>query len=71
MATTFAEFKRRVMLGIPQVDGETLLTVEEAINIAHKVIACVRDFDDLMVLDTTNALTVASQKLYQDRKSVV
>lgn len=64
MATTFAEFKRRVMLGIPQVDGETLLTVEEAINIAHKVIACVRDFDDLMVLDTTNALTVASQKLY-------
>jgi hypothetical protein len=64
MATTFGEIKRRVHLGMPGNDGETLLVIEEAVNIAHHVIAAVMDFDDLIVLDTTNAVTVASQKLY-------
>lgn len=62
--TSFGELKRRTLLGIPNSDGETLLAVEEAINTAHKVIASVKDYDCLMVLDTTNAVTVASQKLY-------
>lgn len=64
MGTTFKELKRKVLLGIPYVDGETLLVVEEAINTAQKVIACVRDFDELMTLDTTHAATVDGQKLY-------
>lgn len=62
--TSFGELKRRTLLGMSRTDGETLLAVEEAINTAHKVIASVKDYDCLMVLDTTNAVTVASQKLY-------
>lgn len=63
--TTFAEFKRKVMLNLqPRDDGLNLLATEEAINDAQKVVASVRDFDELMTLDTTHAVTVADQKLY-------
>jgi hypothetical protein len=65
MATTYGELIRRVMLNLqPRADGITRLAVEQAINDAHKVIACVKDFDDLMVLDVTHAATVADTKLY-------
>lgn len=65
MGTTYAEFKRKVMLNLqPRDDGITLIAVEEAINDAQKVIASIRDFDELMTLDTTHATTVADQKLY-------
>lgn len=64
MSTTFAEFKRQVFLRMPTVDGKTILAAEQAINDAHKVIAMVKDFDDLMVLDTANAATVANQSSY-------
>jgi len=48
----------------PRSDGITRLTVEQAINDAQRVIACVRDFDELKVLDTTHASTVKDQKVY-------
>jgi hypothetical protein len=45
-------------------DGKVLLAVEQAINEAHKVVADVKDFDELIVLDTTHALTVINKKSY-------
>jgi len=63
--TTYAELIRQVMMKLqPRSDGVTRLAVEQAINDAHKVIACIKDFDELKTLDTTHALTVANQKLY-------
>lgn len=64
--TTFAELKRRVFesLGAKAADGQMLLAVERAINEAHITIARVYDFDELIVLDTTNAFTQPNQKLY-------
>jgi len=65
MSTQFKELKRKVLLRMKdKTDGRTLLAVEEAINEAHKAIASVRDFDELVTLDTSHAVTVASQKLY-------
>lgn len=65
MATNYGEFIRRVMLNLhPRSDAITKIAVEQAINDALKVIACVKDFDELMTLDTTHAATVADQKLY-------
>jgi len=63
--TTYGELIRLVMLNLhPRTDGITRLAVEQAINDAHKVIACAHDFDELMVLDTTNAATVDGTKMY-------
>lgn len=63
--STFAELKRQVVMKLEEVpSGEVMLTVEQAINDAMHVIAMVEDFDDLMVMDTTNAATVEDQKLY-------
>jgi hypothetical protein len=64
MPTTFGELKRLVFLELRRSDGEAELAIEEAINRAHKAIARAQDFEELMVLDTTNAVTVASTKLY-------
>ena len=65
MATTYKEFIRRVMINLqPRNDGLVVMAVEQAINDAQKVIACVKDFDELMTLDTTHADTVADTKLY-------
>jgi len=65
MATTYGELIRRVLLNLqPRTDGIARIAVEQAINDAQKVIACVKDFDELMVLDTTNAATVDGTKLY-------
>lgn len=72
MGTTFAEFKRRVMLNLhPRNDGIAHLAAAQAINDAHSVIACVKDFDELMTLDTTHAVTVADQKLYDIEDDLV
>jgi len=63
--TTYGEFIRRVMLNLhPRSDAVVKISVEQAINDALKVIACVKDFDELMTLDTTHAVTVADKKLY-------
>ena len=62
--TTYEELYRRVLLRFDDAEGRTLLAAKEAINTVHKAIARVQDFDELMVLDTTNALTVASTKTY-------
>jgi hypothetical protein len=64
MSTTFGELIRQVMLRLQKVDGITRIAVEQAINDAQRVVACVRDFDELKVLDTANAKTVAGQKIY-------
>lgn len=65
MGTTYGELKRLVLQRLsPRSDGATLLAVEQAINEAQKDIARVKDFDELMVLDTTHAFTVISKKLY-------
>lgn len=60
----FGEAKRKVFLRLNASDGRTTLAVEEAINEALRYIAMAKDFDDLIVLDTTNAFTVENQKLY-------
>ncbi len=65
MSTTFGELKRRVLLKIGErTDGRTIMAVEDGINEAHKAISRVRDFDELIVLDTTSASTTAEVKMY-------
>lgn len=63
--TTYSELIRQTMLKLqPRSDGITRLAVEQAINDAQRVIASVKDFDELMTLDTANASTTANQSLY-------
>ena len=64
--TTYQELYQRVLLRLGNLasDGRALLAAKEAVNTAHKAIARVQDFDELLVLDTTNAATVASTKTY-------
>lgn len=65
MPTTFKELKRLVLLSMPEsIDGISEMAIEEGINRAHKAIARVQDFDELIVLDTANAVTAANQKTY-------
>jgi hypothetical protein len=52
------------MLRLNKPDGRAILATDQAINDALKVIAMIKDFDELRVLDTANAATVANQKLY-------
>jgi hypothetical protein len=62
--TTFGEIKRQVILRVPNPDGRNVLIVEQAINDAIKTIARVKDFDELKVLDITNAFTADGVKSY-------
>lgn len=64
MGTTFGELKRQVMLRIQRTDGEAWIAIEEGINEAQYNIARVRDFSELIVLDTDNALTQPNVKFY-------
>jgi len=64
MTTTFKELKRQTFGKLKESSGQAMLAVDQGINEAQKNIARVKDFDELMVQDTTHALTVASQKLY-------
>lgn len=65
MTTTYSELIRQTMLKLqPRSDGVTRLAVEQAINDAQRVIASVKDFDELMILDTSNATTTANTSLY-------
>lgn len=64
MGTTFSELRRQVLIKLKNQGGEAVTAAEQAINEAHKVIARVQDFDELMTLDTANAVTVANQSLY-------
>ena len=58
MTTAYTELIRQIMLNLqPRSDGVARLAVEKAIIDAQRVIASIRDFDELMVLDTTNAFT--------------
>jgi len=58
MATLYTELIRQIMLNLqPRSDGVTRLAVEKAISDAQRIIASVKDFDELMTLDTTNAFT--------------
>jgi hypothetical protein len=64
MGTTFSELKRQVLLRIRDMDGVTDLAISDGINQAHKAIARVYDYDELIVLDTANAVTMANQSSY-------
>lgn len=62
--STFGELKRQVMLRLDRPGGRTTLIVEQAINDTLRLICSIKDFDELMILDTSNAFTVAQQKSY-------
>lgn len=63
--STFAELKRQVQLRLgDNISGKTVLAIEQAINDAQMAIASIRDFDELITLDTTHALTVDGTKSY-------
>ena len=64
MALTYLRLYQKVLLRINQSDGRALMAVKDAINEAHKYIARAHDFDELVTLDTANAVTVANQKTY-------
>lgn len=64
MTTTYKELYSRVLLRLDTQDGRALLASKEAVNSAHRAIARVQDFEELVVLDTTSADTVASTKTY-------
>ena len=64
MGTSFAALRKRVLLGFPRIDGEAIVAVDQAINDALQAIATVRDFDELIITDTTHAATVDGQKSY-------
>jgi len=61
----YKELYSRVLFRLNSPDeGRALLAAKFAVNDALKVIARVQDFDELKVLDTTNAETVVDQKEY-------
>lgn len=62
--TAFSELKRRVLLRLSKSDGRAVLAAEEGINEAMRNIARVRDFDELITLNTTTAFTVQGTKSY-------
>jgi len=64
VSVTFEELYKRVLLRLEKADGKALLAAKEGINSAQKVIVRVQDFDELVVTDTTNALTEASTATY-------
>lgn len=64
MGTTLSELRRKVLMGFTQIGGEDILMAEEAINSACHAIAEVHNFSELVVYDTTNAVTVDGQKRY-------
>jgi hypothetical protein len=63
-ALTFGEIKRRVLLSIDKPDGRAIMLVERGVNDALKIIAAIKDFDELKVLDTENAFTAVNTKSY-------
>lgn len=64
MALTYQRLYQKVLLRINQSDGRALMAAKDAVNDAQKYIARAHDFDELIVLDTANANTVANQKTY-------
>lgn len=66
MTTSLKVLKQQVFARLQpeRVDGTASILVEQAINDAHYYISLVNDFDELIVLDTSSAFTVISQKLY-------
>jgi len=64
MSSNLADFRRQVLRNLKSVDGVTEIAFGDALNDAHKAIARSMDFDELMVLDSANAATVANQHRY-------
>lgn len=65
--TDFLTIKKKVLTGfnIPHgQEGEIILAAENSINDALYIIASEKDFDELIVTDTTNAETVDGTKTY-------
>lgn len=64
MSLTFQTLYQKVLLRLNQSDGRAMLAAKEGVNSAHKYIAMVHDFDELITLDSSNANTVANLKTY-------
>lgn len=64
MSVTYKTLWQKVLLYLDSQDGKAHLAAKQAVNDAQKVIVRVEDFDELKVLDTTSADTVASTKTY-------
>lgn len=62
--TTLLELRRQVLLRLDKNDGKAIIAADQGINEAQKNIARVRDFDELMVLDKTHAVTIDGTSLY-------
>jgi len=59
MSITYKELYQKVLLRLPDTEGKAVLSAKEAVNMAHKAIARVQDFDELLVL---NMLTIAGNQ---------
>lgn len=62
--TTLLELRRQVLIRLGKSDGKTVIAADQGINDAQVAIARVRDFDELMTLDKTNAVTIDGTSLY-------
>ena len=65
---TYSELYQKVLLRVlvahPATEGKALLASQQGVNEAHKAVARVRDFDDLIQTDTTSADTVDGTATY-------
>lgn len=64
MATNRAELRRRVLLRLKDSSGIATIAINDALEDAQSIIAMVKDFDELMVTDSTSCDTVANQQDY-------
>lgn len=69
MGTTYETLYSKVLLRLPTTDGIALLAAKEAVNTAHRVIARIQDFDELIVTRPiveggSSAVTTAGVKAY-------
>ena len=62
--TTYEELWRKVLLRLNKSDGRAQMAAKDGVNDAQRVIARVRDFDELIAYDRTSAATVASTSIY-------
>jgi hypothetical protein len=64
MGTQRGELKRKVLMGVKDLGGEDILMAEEAINMACYAIAKIHNFQELTVMDKTNAFTAIGTQSY-------
>lgn len=64
MTLRYDQYCSKVLLRFPDPDGRLYLAVKEAVNTAHKIIARVQTFDELVVVDKEHAFTEENVKDY-------